>query len=67
MAFISLSTGKLHKKAKIKKLKNFLIGYVGKFYRTFAQNIDSSVNENFSCKLPTMHKYHQKMFKNIFW
>ena len=46
MAFISLSTGKLHKKAKIKKLKNFLIGYVGKFYRTFAQNIDSSVNEN---------------------
>ena len=51
MAFISLSTGKLHKKAKIKKLKNFLIGYVGKFYRTFAQNIDSSVNKNFSCKI----------------
>ena len=51
MAFISLSTGKLHKKAKTKKLKNFPVGYVGKFYRNFGQNIDSSVNENFSCKI----------------
>ena len=51
MSFISLSTGKLHEKTKIKKLKNFPVGYVGKFYRNLAQDIDSSVNQDFYGKI----------------
>ena len=51
MSFISLSTGKLHKKTETKKLKNFPVGYERKFYRNLAQNTDSSVNEDFYSKI----------------
>ena len=40
MSFILLPTGTLHKKRKKKRLKNFPAGYVGKFYRKLADNID---------------------------
>ena len=50
MSFISLPNHKLHKKQK-KKVKNFPVGDVGRFYRNLAQNIDSSVNEDFYGKM----------------
>ena len=42
-----MPAGKLHRKTKTKKVENFPIGYVGKFYRNLAQDIDSSVNQDF--------------------
>ena len=47
MSFISLPTGKLHKKTETKKFKNFSTGYLGRFYRDLANNVDSIVNSNF--------------------
>ena len=47
MSFISLPTGKLHKKNETKKLKNFPAGYVGRLYRDLANNVDSAVNADF--------------------
>ena len=43
--------GKLYKKTKTKKLKNFPAECLGKFYRNLAQDIDSSVNEDFNGKI----------------
>ena len=51
MSFISLPTGKLHKKTKTKKLNNFPIGYVRKFYINLAQDTGSSVNQDFYGKI----------------
>ena len=51
MSFISLPTGKLHEKTKTKEAGNFPVGYVGKFYRNLAQDIDSSVNLDFYDKI----------------
>ena len=47
MSFISLPTGKLYKKPEKKKLKNFPAGYVGKFYRSLADNIDMFLGSDF--------------------
>ena len=47
MSFISLSTGKLYKKPDKKKLKNFPAGYVGKFYRNLADNVDNFLGSEF--------------------
>ena len=47
MSFISLPTGKLHKKTGTKKLKIFPAGYVGRFYHGLANNVDSVVNSDF--------------------
>ena len=46
MSFISLPTGKLHKKTETKKFKNFSTGYLGRFYRDLANNVDSAVNSD---------------------
>ena len=43
MSFISLPTGKLHKKTETRKLKNFPAGYVGKFYRNLANKVNNAV------------------------
>ena len=43
MGFISLPTGKLHKKTETRKLKNFPAGYVGKFYRNLANKVNNAV------------------------
>ena len=49
MSFVSLRTSKLHEKIKKKrKWKHFPIGYVGRFYRNLAQNVDSAVGPEFS-------------------
>ena len=66
MSFISLPTGKLHKKTEITKLKNFHAGYLGRFYRNLADNVDSSLGSNSYGKIandahiPTddVQKYH---------
>ena len=41
MGFYSLPIGKLHKKTKTKRLKNFPAGYVGSFYKNLANNADN--------------------------
>ena len=41
MGFYSLPTGKLHKKTKKSRLKNFPADYVGSFYRNLADNVDN--------------------------
>ena len=43
--------GKLYEKTKAKKLRNFPAECLGKFYRNLAQDIDSSVNEDFNGKI----------------
>ena len=49
MSFISLRTSKLHEKTtKKRKWKHFPVGYVGRFYRNLAQNVDSAVGPEFS-------------------
>ena len=47
MGFYSLPTGKLTKKTRKKKLKNFPAGYVGSFYRGLADNIDTFMGSDF--------------------
>ena len=47
MSFIPLSTGKLYNKKEKRKLKNFPAGYVGRFYRNFADNIDNFLGSDF--------------------
>ena len=42
-----MPTGKLHKKEKQKKLKNFPAGYVGNFYRNLADNADNFLGSEF--------------------
>ena len=42
---------KFRKKTKTKKLKNFPAGYLGRFYRNHAKDIDSSVNRGFYSKI----------------
>ena len=45
--FYSLPNGKLHKKTKKSRLKNFPAGYVGSFYRNLADNIDNFWGSDF--------------------
>ena len=47
MSFITLRTGRIHKETKSKKLKTFPTGYVGKFYRNLANNVDGAVRPDF--------------------
>ena len=47
MGFYLLPTGKLHKKTKQRKLKNFPSGYVGSFYRNLADNVDNFLGSDF--------------------
>ena len=45
--FFSLPTGKLHKKEKQARLKNFPVGYVANFYRNLADNVDNFIGSDF--------------------
>ena len=47
IGFYSLPTGKVYKKIKQRRLKNFLAGYVGSFYRNLADNVDNFPASNF--------------------
>ena len=47
MSFISLPTGELHKRTETKTLKNFPAGYLGKFYRNLANNVNNAVTSDF--------------------
>ena len=51
MAFYSLPTGKLHKKAKIKKLKKVPAGYESKFYRSLGNPFDKSFDSDFQWRI----------------
>ena len=51
MSFISLPAGKIHEEKKTKKLKNFPNGYVGKFYRNLASNIDGAATSDFYSRI----------------
>ena len=43
----SLPTGKLHRKEKQERLKNFPSGDVGNFYRNLADNVDNFLGSDF--------------------
>ena len=45
--FYSLPTGKLYKKTETKRVKNFPAGYVGRFYRNLADNVDNFLGSDF--------------------
>ena len=45
--FFSLSTGKLHKKEKQKRLTNFPAGYVGNIHRNLADDVDNFPGSEF--------------------
>ena len=47
MNFTSLPAGKLHRKTEKRKLKNFPAGYVRKFYRNLADNVDTFLGSEF--------------------
>ena len=47
MSFYSLPTGKLYKKEEKKKLKIFPAGYVSRFYRNLADNVDNFLGPDF--------------------
>ena len=51
MGFYSLPTGKLTKKTEKKKLKNFPAGYVRRFCRYLANNVDTFMGSNFYCRI----------------
>ena len=54
--------GKLCEKSeKKKRLKNFPVSYVGKFYRNLADNVNTFLGSDFYGKLSTMPIFHQKM------
>ena len=63
MGFYSLPTGKLHKKTKKSRLKNFPTGYVDSFYRNFTNNVDNFLGSECMGELLMTPIYHQKMCK----
>ena len=66
MSFISLPTGKLHKKTETKKLKIFPAGYVVDFTATLQIMLIARLMQIFMEELPTTQTYHWKMLKYIF-
>ena len=67
MSFMSLPTGTLYKKPEKKKLRNFPAGYVGKFYRNLANNIDNFLGSEFYGRIAMMLKFPLTMLRNISW
>ena len=59
MSFYSLPTGKLYKKEEKKKLKMSPAGYVSRFYRNLADNVDKFLGPDFygwitnDCEIPS--------------
>ena len=53
MGFYSLPNGKLYKKTKKARLKNFPAGYVGSFYGNLADNVDNFVGSDFYGRIAT--------------
>ena len=64
MGFYSLPTGKLRKKPRQNRLKNFPAGYVGSFYRSFANNIDNFIGSDFYGRIAKDQIYYQRTYKN---
>ena len=67
MSFMSLPTGTLYKKPEKKKLRNFPAGYVGKFYRNLANNVDNFLGSEFYGRIAMMLKFPLTMLRNISW
>ena len=51
MSFVSLPKDSLYNKPEKKKLKNFPAGYVEKFYRNLADNVDNFLGSEFYGKI----------------
>lgn len=47
IGFYSSPTGKLHKKPRQRRLKNFTADYVGSFHRNLADNVDNFIGYDF--------------------
>ena len=51
MTYYSLSTGKLNKKTKIRKLSNLPCDFKTDFHKNWLDNVDSSFDSNFQQKI----------------
>ena len=51
----------LYKKPEKMKFKNFAAGYMGRFYRKLADNVDNFLGPDVC---GTMRRFHQRIFKN---
>ena len=56
--FYLLPTNKLVKKENTKRLKNFPAGYVGKFYRNIADNVDNFLGSDFYSRISKDYDIH---------
>ena len=65
MRFYLLRTGKLHKKTKKSRLKNFPAGFVGSFYRNLADNVDKFIRFVFYGRIANDSNMLSETFKNI--
>ena len=65
MRFYLLRTGKLHKKTKKSRLKNFPAGFVGSFYRNLADNVDKFIRSIFYGRIANDSNMLSETFKNI--
>ena len=65
MRFYLLRTGKLHKKTKKSRLKNFPAGFVGSFYRNLADNVDKFIRSVFHGRIANDSNMLSETFKNI--
>ena len=53
-----LPTNQLVKKENTKRLKNFPAGYVGKFYRNIADNVDNFLGSDFYSRISKDYDIH---------
>ena len=51
MSYISLPTGKVHKKKRNQEFKTFPVGYVGKSYRDLTNKVDSATTSDFYSRI----------------
>ena len=66
MGFYSLPTGKLHKKPRQSRLKNFPVVYVGSIYRNLADNVDHFLGFDFKNGLLMMPTSLQRTSRSIY-
>ena len=58
-----LPTNELVKKENTKRLKHFLAGYVGKFYRNIADNVDNFLGSDFYSRISKDYDIHNDDLK----
>ena len=64
--FHSLPTGKLHKKPRQSRLKNFPTGYVGSFYKNLADNVNNFLGSDFYGRIANDATSLHRTFRSIY-